>query len=212
MFFLIKKAKWIFIILLALYLLSYGAGYLAGKQQWVEYRDLLNSKVGTLSRSLEEYVTGYGDLIEKYREWHDKLRNKFLFTKDHWAMLGLIFLNNWIAANITMIIRSIFVLPIGLSVFGKFAQGAVFAQTPGSTHIWITFLMEFGGYFLVICATLSLVFWTIFFKGFGFVTRWVAFKGGLKLLGLAYLVSAAGMIIGSIVETDFIMSIFSKFQ
>ncbi|HEQ98000.1 MAG TPA: hypothetical protein ENO22_01515 [candidate division Zixibacteria bacterium] len=212
MLFLIKKAKWIYTTVFVLYVLSYGAGYLAGKQHWVEYRELLNSDVGTLSRSLETYVPGYGDLIEEYRSWHDELRNKFLFSRNHWGMRGLIFLNNWIAANITMIIRAVFVLPISLSVFGKFAQGVVFAQTPASTHIWITFLMEFGGYFLVICATLSMVFWTIFYRGFGFVTRWAAFRGGLKLLGVAYLVSAAAMIIGSIVETDFIMNMFGKFQ
>lgn len=211
-FSLIKKAKWIFIIVFAAYVLSYGAGYVAGKQHWVEYQKIFKSKPLTLSRNLEKYVPGYGHLLDKYKKFHDQLRNKYLFSRNSWGMRALIFLNNWIVSNITMIIRAVFVLPVGLLVIGKFFQGVVFAQTPFSPHLWVTFLMEFGGYFLTICATLSLVLWTIFYGGFGFVTRFSAFKGGLKLLGMSFIVSAIAMILGSIIETNFIMSMFNKFQ
>jgi hypothetical protein len=211
-FSLLKKAKWIFIIVLALYILSYSAGYIAGKNHWVEYKDLFKSKPLTLSRNLEKYVPGYGYLLDKYKKFHDRLRNRFLFSQNSWGMRALIFLNNWIVSNITMIIRAIFVLPVGLLIIGKFFQGVVFAQASASSHIWVTFILEFGGYFLTICATLCLVLWTIFYRGFGFVTRFSAFKGGLKLLGMAFVISAIAMIAGSIIETDFIMSMFNKFQ
>jgi hypothetical protein len=211
-FSLIKKARWIFIIVFALYALSYSAGYIAGKNHWVEYQDIFKSKPLTISRNLEKYVPGYGHFLEKYKGFHDRLRNKYLFSRNSWGMGALIFLNNWIVSNITMIIRAIFILPVGLLVIGKFFQGVVFAQTPASPHIWATFILEFGGYFLTICATLSLVLWTIFYSGFGFVTRFSAFKGGLKLLGMAFVVSAIAMVLGSIIETDFIMSMFNKFQ
>ena len=64
--------------------------------------------------------------------------------------------------------------------------------------------MEFGGYYLTICATLCLVFWTLFYRFFRFATRGAAALGGLKMLGIAYLVSAVSMAIGSWIETDFI--------
>lgn len=211
-FSLIKKAKWIFICVFAAYVISYGAGYIAGKQHWVEYQNILKSKPLTISRNLEKYVPGYGQLLDKYNKFHDNLRNKYLFSRNSWGMRGLIFLNNWIVANITMIIRSVFIAPVSLIVIGKFFQGVVFAQTPFSPHLWVTFLMEFGGYFLTTCATLSLVLWTIFYGSFGFVTRFSAFRAGLKLLGVSFVVSAISMIIGSLIETDFIMSMFNKFQ
>jgi hypothetical protein len=209
---LLNKAKFIFIIVLAIYILSYGAGYIAGKLDWVDYRKLKNSAIVKFSSNLEYKVPGYGWLLKEYKKWHNKLRDKYLATKDYWGMDKLIFFNNWVVANVTYIIRSVFVAPISLSIFGKFFQGAVFAQVPGSSRISTIFLTEFGGYYLVISATLCLVFWTIFYRAFRFVTRLRAFISGLKILGLAYAVSAIAMIIGSLIETKFIMSIFDNFN
>ena len=127
-------------------------------------------------------------------------------------MRALIFLNNWIVANLTMLIRSILVLPITLSVFGKFFQGVVFAQVNSDNAMWLVFLNEFGGYFLTIAGTLTVVLWTVFHKFFKFDSRRRAFVSGLKILGLAYAVSAIGMLIGSILETKIIMDIYSLFK
>jgi len=210
MLLLLKKAKHIFLIVLAIYILSYGAGYLAGKLGWVNYRTLKDSPILKFSSNLEYKVPGYGQLLEEYKKLHNELRDKYLNEKNRWGMGGLIFFNNWIVANISMIIRAVFVLPISLLIFGKFFQGVVFAQVPGSSRIMTIFLTEFGGYYLVISATLCLVFWTIFYKRFRFIIRRRAFLSGLKILGLAYLISAITMIIGSIIETNFIMSFFDK--
>ncbi len=133
-----------------------------------------------------------------------------MINRDAWGLGKLIFFNNWIVTNLTMTIRAIFVLPVCLLVPGKFFQGAVFSQTPGSARIFAVFVMEFGGYFLTTCATLCLVFWTIFYGHFEFASRAAALVGGLKLIGLAYLASAVGMAIGSWLETDFIMSVFGR--
>ena len=197
-------------IVLAVYILSYGAGYVAGKFEWVDYKKLKNSAIIKFSRNLEYKVPGYSWLLKEYKKWHNRLRDKYLAAKDYWGMDKLIFFNNWVVANITMIIRSVFVAPISLSIIGKFYQGAVIAQAPGSSRISSIFLSEFGGYYLVISATLCLVFWTIFYKAFKFITRLRALISGLKILGLAYAVSAIAMIIGSLLETKFIMSIISN--
>lgn len=212
LFSLLNKAKYIFIIILAIYVISYGAGYVAGKLDWVDYRKLKNSAILKFSSNLEYKVPGYGWLLKEYKKWHNKLRDKYLAAKDYWGMDKLIFFNNWVVANISMIIRAVFVAPISLSIFGKFFQGVLFAQVPGSTQISTVFLTEFGGYYLVISATLCLVLWTIFYKAFRFVTRLRAFISGLKILGLAYALSAIAMIIGSLIETKFIMNFFENLK
>ena len=209
---LIKKARWIFLLVFAIYALSFVLGFSAGALKIVDYQKIKNTSLFKASSSLEKYVPGYSRLIEVYKDWHNKLRNKFLANKDHWGMRALIFLNNWVVANVTMIIRSVFVLPITLSVFGKFFQGVVFAQVSSDSMMWLVFLNEFGGYFLTIAGTLTVVFWTLFYRFFNFKSRGRAFVSGLKILGLAYAFSAVGMLIGSILETKFIMDLYSLFQ
>jgi hypothetical protein len=208
--FLLKKAKNVFLIALGVYVVCIASGYIAGKAEWVDFENLKDSSVIKLSRNLEKHVPGYGHLIEEYKAWHNELRNKYLFDKDSFGMGKLIFLNNWIVANLTMIIRTVFVAPLILIIPGKFFQGVAFAQIPESSRLASVFFLEFGGYFVVICATLCLVLWTVFFKFFKFATRISALLGGLKLLGLAYLFSALTMLIGSILETKFIMNIFKQ--
>ncbi len=207
---LLRRAKWIFLVVLVLYIFSYGLGFAAGKLNLVNYRDLQKSPVAKASRNFERYIPGYSHLLNEYKEWHDKVRKEAIQAKDHWALGKQIFLNNWLAANITMIIRSVLVLPITMSVFGKFFQGVVFAQTPASSHIYAVFISEFGGYYLTICGALCLALWTIFYRFFKFACRMAAFIAGLKILGLAFAVSSVGMLAGSIIETDFIMSLYEK--
>jgi len=200
----------IFASLLAIYFLVLGVGFIFGKLHWADYRQIQNSPLLRLTRNLEYKVPGYGDLIKNYKGWHDQQRDQLLAQKSFWGLSLLIFINNWIVANITMTIRALFLFPILLSLAGKFFQGLVFAQVASGPQIWIVFLTEFGGYFLVICATLCLSLWTIFKSRFGFPTRGTAVVTGLKLIVVAFVVSAIGMAIGSLVEANFILKIYGS--
>ena len=207
---LIGKAAPIYCIVLVVFALSFGAGYAAGSLRWVEYGAFSNSRVLRLSRNLEYTIPRYGDLLKSYKGWHDKARNRHLINGDVWRIKKLIFLNNWVVANLTMMIRSLFVLPVCLAVAERFFQGAVFAQTPGDRRTTMVFLLEFGGYFLTTCATLNLVFWTALHRSFEFTDRGAAFVGGVELVGLAYVLSAFAIAAGSWIEADYVVSMFSK--
>jgi hypothetical protein len=58
---------------------------------------------------------------------------------------------------------------------------------------------------------LSALLWTVFYRTFNFASRIGAMIGGFKLIGLAFAVSAVTMLVGSILETRFIMNLFEKF-
>lgn len=205
---LIRRAKPIFLILFAAYVLSYAAGYLAGKLNWTDVQSLQQNPVLKLSSSIEYKVPGYSHLLKAYKGWHDKVRLGYLFQRNAWGLGTLFFINNFFVASFTMFIRALFVLPIILTVFGRFFQGVVFAQTAGGGRMMSIFLLEFGGYFLTIGATLNLVFWTLLPRAFRFESRKRALISGLKLLGLAYLLSGAAILLGSILETRFILRFF----
>ncbi len=209
---LIHKAKPIFVILLMVFVLSYAAGYIAGQLNWADAQSLQQSPVLKLSSNLEYKVPGYSQLLKAYKAWHDKCLLGYLFQKNAWELGTLIFINNFFVANLTMFIRALFVLPITLTVFGKFFQGVVFAQVSSSGRMASIFLLEFGGYFLTIGATLNLVFWTILPRAFRFENRKKALISGLKLLGVAYLLSGVAILLGSILETRFILRFFSGSQ
>lgn len=204
---LIHKAKPIFIILFLVYVLSYASGYLAGKLNWTDSQSLRENPVLKFSSTLEYKVPGYSQILKAYKGWHDKRRLGYLFQKNAQGLGMLIFINNFFVANLTMFIRALFVLPIGLTVFGRFFQGVVFAQAAAG-RMGSVFLLEFGGYFLTIGATLNLVFWTILPGTFRFESRKKALISGFKLLGFAYLLSGVAILLGSILETRFILSFF----
>lgn len=205
---LVKKAAPIFLSLFGVYVLCYAAGYIAGRSGWVDYQELQNSPVLKFSRSLEYNVPGYSGLLKKYKAWHDNCRTAYLFQKNAWGMGTLIFINNFFIANLTMMVRALLVAPLGLTLFGKFFQGAVFAQAPMAGRLLPVFVSEFGGYFLTIGAVLTLVFWTLFPKSFRFRTRREAARNGLRILGLAVLLSGLGILAGSILETRLMMKFF----
>ena len=205
---ILKRAGLIYLILLLVYILSYTAGFLSSKMDWVNVQSLQQNKVLKFSGTLEYRIPGYSQLLKAYKGWHDKHRNEYLFQKNTWGLGVLIFINNFFIANLTMIIRALFVLPMALIIFGRYFQGVVFAHTSGGGRILSIFLMEFGGYFLTIGATLNLVFWTLLPRKFQFENRRNALTSGLKLLGLAYLVSGFFILLGSIFETRLIFSFF----
>jgi hypothetical protein len=209
---LIHKAKLIFIVLCLIYVLSYTAGFLAGKMNWTDVQSLQKNQALKLSSNLEYKVPGYSQLLKAYKGWHDKRRLGYLFQKDAWGLGTLFFINNFFVANLTMFIRALFVLPIMLTFFGRFYQGVVFAQAASGGRMLSIFLLEFGGYFLTIGATFNLVFWTLLPRAFRFKSRKKALVSGLKFLGLAYLLSGVTILLGSILETRFILSFFSGNQ
>lgn len=206
---LVRKSRPIFAILLAIYVLGYSAGYLAGRLNWTDTKSLQKSRAFEFSRNLEYKVPGYSHLLKGYKKWHDNCRLGYLFQKNAWGLGTLFFINNFFAANLTMIVRALFVFPVVLTVFGKFFQGVVFAQAPAPGRMLSIFLLEFGGYFLVIGGTLNLVFWTLLRRTFGFESRKESFLSGLKLLSFAYLLSGLSILVGSILETRFILRFFS---
>lgn len=205
---LVRKAAPVFLVLLAVYVLSYAAGYVSGRRGWVSYQTLQDSPALKFSRTLEYKVPGYSYLLNKYKVWHDNCRTAYLFQKNAWGMGTLIFINNFFVANVTMMIRAFFVAPLVLLPFGKFFQGVVFAQAPMAGRALPVFLSEFGGYFISIGGMLNLVFWTLFPRASRFPTRREAARGGLRILGLAVLLSAFGILAGSILETRLIMRFF----
>src|SRR4030042_3538567 len=158
---LVRKSVPIYAVLLTLYVLGYSAGYLAGRLNWTDTKSLQESRVFEFSRNLEYKVPGYSHLLKGYKKWHDNCRLGYLFQKNAWGLGTLFFINNFFVANLTMVIRALFVLPVILPVFGRFLRGVGFAQAPGSGRMISVFLLEFGGYFLTIGATLNLVFWTL---------------------------------------------------
>jgi hypothetical protein len=206
---LIRRSIPVFAVLLTLYILGYSAGYLAGKLNWTNTKSLRESQVLKLSSSLEYKVPGYSQVLKGYKNWHDNCRLGYLLQKNAWGLGTLFFINNFFVANLTMAVRAVFVLPVALTVFGRFFQGMVFAQTPGAGRMASVFLLEFGGYFLTIGATLNLVFWTLLPGAFRFASRKEGFLSGLKLLGVAYLLSGLSILLGSILETRFILRFFS---
>ena len=206
---LIRKSIPIYAVLLTLYVLAYSAGYLAGKLNWTDTKSLQESRVFEVSRNLEYKVPGYSYLLKAYKKWHDNCRLGYLFQKNAWGLGTLFFINNFFIANLTMAVRALFVLPVILTVSGRFFQGAVLAQTPGAGRIISLLLLEFGGYFLTIGAVLNLVFWTLFPGRFRFTSRKEGFFSGLRFLGFAYLLSGISILLGSILETRFILHFFS---
>ena len=205
---LIPKATLVFFILFLVYVLSYSAGFLAGKMNWTDVQTLQKNPVLKFSSTLEYKVPGYSQILKAYKGWHDKRRLGYLFQKNARGLGTLIFINNFFVANLTMFIRALFVLPITLAVFGRFFQGVVFAQAAAGGRMGSVFLLEFGGYFLTIGATLCLVFWTLLPRAFRFESRKKALLSGLKLLGFAYLLSGVSILLGSILETRFILRFF----
>jgi hypothetical protein len=202
---LFKKSRLIFLIMLAVYILGFGAGYSAGRFKLVDIHKVRASKLSEINRNLEFKVPGYGALLQKYKDWERQRLFRSLFKSQVVKAMFTIFLNNWIVGNLTMMIRALFLVPMVLYPFGRFAQGLTIAQYSVSYQMWGTLICEFGGYFLTICGMLTALFWTLLYKRFGFEARKKAVWSGMKFLGLMYLVSGFFILFGSYIETMFVL-------
>jgi hypothetical protein len=202
---LFKKAKIIFLVILAVFVLSYGSGYLTGKLGWTDYNKYTKTGLLQLNRNLEYNVPLLGKLLRIYKNWHNPKIFKYLSTKNRKGLVLLIFFNNFVVSNLSMALRAILVLPLLFYPFSKFFQGMIFAQTPSTPHMTAVFIGEFGGYFLVLCGALCCTVWTVFYRHFAFSSRRDAFGNGLKLLSFMYLASAPFILLASILEASFMM-------
>jgi len=202
---LFKSSKPIFLIMLAVYILGFGAGFAAGKLELVDLNRVRASKLSELNRNLEYKVPVYGRLLQKYKNWERQKLYGHLFKIRVVKAMFTIFFNNWIVGNMTMMVRTVFLAPLILYPFGRFVQGLTVSRYPVSYQMWGTLICEFGGYFLTICGTLAALFWVLFYKRFGFKARTSALWNGLKFLGLMYLASGFFILFGSYIETMFIL-------
>jgi len=202
---LLKKAKWIFLAMLTIYILSFGAGFISGKLNITTWNRLGNSKVFKFNRNLEYHVPLYGDLLQSYRDWYRKIRTRVLFERDYTKTRLLIFMNNFVFANITMALRAALVFPMIFYPMGRFFQGVLMSEGTMIQQFWILIVLEFGGYFITICATLCLIFWILFYRRFGFSSRKKALINGVKFFGIMYLISGIAIAIGSYLEVSLIM-------
>jgi hypothetical protein len=207
---LLKKAKIVFLVMFAVFVLSYGTGYLAGKLGWGDYSKYTKTGFFQLNRNLEYKVPLLGKLLRTYKNWHNPELFKFLSTKNRRGLVLLIFFNNFVVSNFTMALRAMLILPLLFYPFSKFFQGMVFAQTPFTPHMAAVFIGEFGGYFLVMCAALSCTIWTVFYSRFYFSSRKEAFGSGLKLLGFMYLISGLFILLASIIEASFMLNLLGN--
>jgi len=184
-----------------IYVVSFGSGFVAGKLKLASVDKLRNSGISVLNRNLESRVPGYGFLLQKYREWERRQLFRAIYRNRVVKSMFIIFLNNWIVSNLTMVVRTVFVAPLILYPYGRFFQGLTFAQAPVTYSTWAVFFGEFGGYFLTICGTLCALIWTILYGRFGFASRKKAVTRGLAFLGIMVFLSGFFILFSSYIET-----------
>jgi len=66
---IVKKSRFIILVMLAVFILSFGAGFVAGKLKLADIEKLRASKLSEFSRNLEYKVPGYGGLLQSYKTW-----------------------------------------------------------------------------------------------------------------------------------------------
>lgn len=204
---LLKKAKAIFLVMLAVYVLSFGGGFLAGKLGLVKSTALQKSKIVEFNRTLEYRVPGYGDLLKSYKAWHQPKMMGLMTKKDSLGLGLLVFFNNFVVANLTMFVRALTLAPMVLYPYGRFFQGVVLAQTAAGSRMLPLLLAEFGGYFLVITATLCLWAWALRPRAFGFSSRKEAVGSGFKFVGMLWAASGLFMALGAFLEVRLLLGL-----
>ena len=204
---LLKKARGTILVMLVVFALSLGGGLAAGKLGVVKFSAIQKSKVLEFNRNLEYRVPGYGDLLKAYKDWHRPTFTRLMTKRNAWGLGLLIFFNNFVMANLTMFVRALVLLPLVLYPYSRFVQGVALAQTAAGTRALPIFLAEFGGYFLVITATLCLWTWAVRPKAYGFPSRGDAIRNGFKFVGLVWLVSGVFMALGAFFEVRMLLGL-----
>lgn len=204
---LLKRARGIFLALLVVYVVGFGAGVLAEKLKAVDTAALRKSRLVEFNRNLEFKVPVYGDALKRYKSWHTPLLGRLLAQKNATGLGLLVFINNFAVANFTMAVRAATLVPMIFYPLGRFVQGASIVQSSGSSRFVPLLFMEFGGYFLVIGAVLCAWVWTLWPRRYGFASRKDAFLGGLKLLGVLWLVSGLFIAAGAVLEARLMLGL-----
>ncbi|MGD0781990.1 MAG: hypothetical protein ABSA30_03915 [Candidatus Aminicenantales bacterium] len=197
---LFRRARWIVLILLAVYLISFGTGYAVGKLKLVELGKIRASAVFGFDRNLDIRVPFIGPHLQRYMTGERQMLMRNLSRRGAVSTMFIIFLNNWIFADGTQIVRAIFVAPLVFYPFERFVQGLVLAHTRSGYQAWMIGLTEFGGYFMTLCGIITLLLWTAFFGRFRFASRGRAFFSGLRVFAVFYSVSAVFFFIGAYIE------------
>jgi hypothetical protein len=204
---LVGKAKWVFLVMLIIFVASTGAGWLAGKFKIVDFLALRNSRLVRANSTLEYRVPGYSNLLQSYKSWHRQTLSRLLMKRNAWGLALLIFFNNFVMANLTMFIRALALALLILYPYARFVQGVALAQTAAGTRMLPILLAEFGGYFLVITSTLCLWAWALRPRAFGFTSRKEAIGKGFKFVGVIWLVSGFFIALGAFFEVRFLLGI-----
>lgn len=209
-FALLRKAMYVYLVLAILFVACWTTGYAAARNEWVNYKETLDSPVMHFSKDAESEVPVYRDVLLRYRAWHETERMQSLSRRDRWGLHSLQFLDKFAVDNTMMMVRAAFVVPIVLHIPSQFSQGVFFAQFPGSERMMTILILELGGYLLTIGAMMNLTLWVLFPRRFGLVDRGIAFRSGLKVLGTAWVLSAVGIGIGSWMETEMLLRLVSS--
>lgn len=204
---LLRKAKGIVLVMLVVFVVSFGGGIAAGKLGVAKLSAIQKSQVLEFNRSLEYRVPGYGDLLKAYKDWHRPAFTRLMTARNAWGLGLLVFFNNFVMANLTMFVRALALLPLILYPYSRFVQGVTLAQTAAGTRILPILLAEFGGYFMVITATLCLWIWAIRPRAYGFASRKEAVRSGFKFVGVIWLVSGVFIAFGAFFEVRMLLGL-----
>jgi hypothetical protein len=197
---LFRRARWIVLILLVVYLASFGSGFAAGRLRLAEARQVRASAVFEFNRNLDYRVPFLGPILQRYRTGGRQALIRGLSRGRAVSTMFTIFLNNWLVADGTQIVRAAVIIPLILYPYGRFVQGVISSQTRSGYQSRLIWLTEFGGYFMTLCGTLTLLLWTAFFRRFRFPSRGRATVSGLKIFAVFYGISAVFFFIGAYLE------------
>ena len=197
---LLRKSRGIWLALAVVQLLSFGAGYVAGKRNWIAAPVLRAAKIFALNRDLEYKVPGFGPWFQNFRN-RERVRRMTLVDRGHViAAMFQIYFDNWIVSSLTTTARTALLVPLSLFPYGRFVQGFTLAQTPSSERAWLIGFKEFGGVFPITGGSLVLVLWTLFAARLGFPSRRRAFVSGLKVAAIPFAISGVVLLMGSYLE------------
>jgi hypothetical protein len=124
---LLRKSRGIWLALAVVQLLTFGAGFTAGKRKWISASALRTTKIFALNRDLEYRVPGLGPWFQNYRNL-ERVRRMTLVNRGRVvAAMFLIYFDNWIVSSLTTTVRTALLVPLSLFPYGRFVQGVTLA-------------------------------------------------------------------------------------